>query len=692
MEHLTIKDGDLFLLTDSCGNIEPESETGLYSHDTRYLDMYTVLFNGAPLSYLHCTSQKNYQSTILLTNAAQQGDELQLPAHSIEAKREQIVHRDVFYERITFINYTRTEFVAHITVKFGSHFQDLFEIEGVERKGRGRDLVPAVSPGRVDIGYEGLDHVERRLILTCKEASRTSDGSFTVDVLLPPARPFTIEVNAQTVLDTGSRAVTSFGQALNELKAECEQWLSECASITTNNELLNSAIDRGLRDLNALMLDFGYGPFPAAGIPWFSTLFGRDSLITALQLLPFNPAPAIGVLRTLAHYQGKEKDSHPGEQPGKILHELRRGEMAALGEIPYGQYYGSIDSTPLFLILAAEYYRLTGDRDTIEEIFPAIARCIEWMQSCADPDEDGYTEYSADEKGGLSVQSWKDSPDSLITPDGQIPTGPMAVSEVQGYMYLAKAGAAEMLTALGKGELAGLLRDQARVLKTRFNRDFWMPEKSFFAIALDGEKRQVRTVTSDIGQCLWTGIIDDDKVAPVAERLMAPDMFSGWGIRTMSGSERVYNPISYHNGSIWAHDNSLILWGLVKAGRTEEAGNLAAALIRAAGQFSYSRLPELFCGHDASLESIAPYPVSCSPQAWAAGTPLAVVQAILDLSVDLKNRTITLRPSWPDSVDDIQVRNLAVGSARISFRLSREHGVSDTDLKGFRLLLAQPLE
>jgi glycogen debranching enzyme len=691
MDYLVIKDGDTFLLTDLCGNIHADSEKGLYTHDTRCLDTYVLTLNGKPLSKLHSSCEKNYISVIHLTNDEEVNDgELKLHRESIEVKREQIVRGGVFYERMTFFNYARTDLAVQISLQFGSRFSDLFEARGAVRSSRGKDLPPEVQNGEVTLGYVGLDDVERAVVIRCDKATRTTANRFDVDTLIQPGKPFVLEVVVQPRIDGEAGEVTSFASALKALEADYAAWLSSCMRVSTDNESFNALIHRSLLDLRTLLTDLGDGPFPVAGIPWYAVPFGRDSLITALQMLPFQPEVAKGTLRTLARLQGEKVDAWRAEQPGKILHELRRGEMANVNEVPFQRYYGSIDSTPLFLVLAVEYYRWTNDRRFLEEILPNILRAVEWLDQYADMDGDGFVEYHSADSKGLSVQSWKDSYDSMIHPDGTLGVSPMAVSEVQGYVYHAKVGLSELLPSFGETKLAERLKAEAERLKEQFNDRFWMADKDYFATALDKDKRQIRTVTSDPGHCLWSAIIDADKVDAVVRTLLSPGMFSGWGIRTMSSDEAVYSPISYHNGSVWAHDNALILLGFAKYGQTDAVNTLTEALLRAGLEFRYQRLPELFCGHDASLGFIVRYPVACMPQAWAAGTPLAMFQAILGTKVDVAAKTITLSPTWPAFLSRIQVTNMPVGETRVSFTLDRDKGVVEESLNGYRLCVTQP--
>lgn len=686
MDYMVVKHGDLFLLTDPKGDIQPGSEKGLYTHDTRVLDRYCLTFNGGPLALLHSSCEQDYLSTVYLTNTEEVNDgAVKLHRDSVEVKREQIVRDHVFYERMTFINYAREDVAATIGLTVGSQFNDLFEVRGIKRSARGHDLPPIVEAGHIQLGYVGLDDIERHVHVRCVAATSVSSDKFEIQSILIPDVPLIVEVVIQPEIAGELGTISSFSSALQDLLAEYAEWFEQGTRVTTDCDALNQMIERGLTDLKALTTDIGDGPFLVAGIPWFAVPFGRDSIIAALQLMMFHPEVARGTLRTLARLQGTQVDVSRCEQPGKILHELRRGEMANLNEVPFGRYYGSIDSTPLFLVLVVEYYRMTQDTSLVRELLPNILRAVEWLDTYADVDGDGLVEYHVEASHGLSVQSWKDSYDSMIHPTGEISASPMAVSEVQGYVYHAKAGLAEVLSAVNHDELADHLRHDAELLKERFDDAFWMADKNFYAIALDKDKHLVRTVTSDPGHCLWSGIVPETRVEAIVDRLLSPDMFSGWGIRTMSSSEPVYSPISYHNGSVWAHDNSLILLGLAKYGQTAAVNQLAGALLQASQQFTYQRLPELFCGHASDVGAVVAYPVACNPQAWAAGTPLLLVQAILGIEVFAPDRRIRLNPSWPAFVSRIEVSNLRVGDEVVSFVVERTLGIVEQSTSSFTI-------
>ncbi|MBC7543974.1 MAG: amylo-alpha-1,6-glucosidase, partial [Candidatus Sericytochromatia bacterium] len=474
-----------------------------------------------------------------------------------------------------------------------------------------------------------------------------------------------------------------YGASYKAMKARQANWLNHCTQFDTNDRFFNQWIMRNQMDLGTLVVDSVGGPLITAGIPWYAVPFGRDSLITCLQAMIVQPEIAKGTLRFLAHWQGQEVNDWRDEEPGKILHEVRQGQLANLGKIPHTPYYGTIDATPLFIVLLGEYERWTGDAALIDELWEPMERALTWIDRFGDLDGDGYIEYLCRSPRGLAVQGWKDSHDSVIHLDGRVATGPIALVEVQGYVYHAKRSAARLYRIRGLRAIADRLEQEAADLKARFNRDFFLEDANYYALALDGDKQAVRTITSNPGHGLWSGIIAPDRAMATANWLLAPDMFSGWGIRTVSNEMKAFNPMSYHNGTVWPHDNSIIAKGLADYGYKKEACQILEALYEASWHFPYYRLPELFCGFTRGGELDVPvrYPVACSPQAWAAAGAFMMLQAVLGIEADAANNLLHIHePMLPVSLERLDVRRLRVGQSTIDLRFTRRGTVTGCEV------------
>ncbi|MCG0238842.1 MAG: substrate-binding domain-containing protein [Firmicutes bacterium] len=681
MPELALKEADLFLVCSDNGDVVGGSSAqGLYFRDTRYLSQLELRVSGEPAHLLSASAAENLQMRFYyLGRKIEPSPGDPDPLTSLGIQRRRVIDQGVLYEQIELIQYGTRPVNVQVELRFGADFRDLFEARGMVRPARGVDLPPEVGTDRVILGYRGLDHQVRRTLVVAQTPPAEMDGRRAVWTLsLAAGQRAQLSLAVAPERDGGFPEIRSFNEALERLQRSYAEWLQQTAVVETDNPLVNRTLERSRLDLRALLTDLGYGPMTVAGIPWFAVPFGRDSVITALQTLMLNPSLAVGTLKTLAALQGREVNPARLEEPGKILHEMRSGEMANLGEIPYGRYYGTVDATPLFLVLVGETYRWTGDLELAASLLPQIKAALEWIHKYGDLDGDGFVEYQSDPQG-LKVQSWKDSHDSMAHRSGELASAPMAVSEVQGYVYDAYRKLAPLLrdlAAAGYGDdlaaLAAELEARADALQARFAQAFWMPDRQFYAIALDREKRQVGTVSSNPGHCLWSGIVPPEHRRAVADLLMSDRLFSGWGVRTLAEGETTYNPMSYHNGSVWPHDNAIIALGLKRAGFDEYAARLAEALFKVANYFPYNRLPELFCGHPASEGEPVQYPVACSPQAWAAATPFMLTQAILGLEPDAPRGTLRLRPRLPASIGWMRVQNLRVGRAVVDLEVTRD--------------------
>ncbi|MGE5675470.1 MAG: glycogen debranching N-terminal domain-containing protein [Mycobacterium leprae] len=680
MNRLVSREQDLFLVSDSSGNIGVEKDHGLYARDTRHLSQLELRLNGEPLAYLTAVAGDGEGNRIYLQNNGREPRGLR--RGMISALRRQVLWDGVLHEELTLTNYHREPVSFRLSLDYSADFYDQFEVRGAPRERRGHMLPPRAAKEGVRLTYLGLDEVERSTTLhfapvptSLASTSHGETGSAEARVTGEAVWELTLLPGGNTTLawsigpDEG--APVGFTAAAAALAASYAQWSAACTAVETDHDLLNRVLQRSTNDLRLLLEDRGQGPFPVAGIPWYAVPYGRDSLLTALECLPLNPTLAAGTLRTMAQLQGKMVDPRRQEQPGKIIHELRGGELAILGETPYSRYYGSADSTPLFLLLLARYAAWTGDTALVAELLPNLKAALTWLTTYGDVDGDGFIEFHADQ-WGLKVQSWKDSDDSMSHRTGIPAESPLAVSEVQGYVYAAKRELAPVLRSLGEASLADQLEHEAAALKERFNEAFWMADQQFPAIALDKAKAQVGTVSSDAGHCLLTGILDEAKAAAVAQRLVAPDLFSGWGIRTLSNQEASYNPMRYHNGTVWPHDNALAILGLARYGHAAEANRVIEGLLQAVAHFPLYRMPELWCGYGRDEEAVpVEYPVACSPQAWSAAAPFAFIQAMLGLEADSQAGILYLRPHLPEWLGRIRLRRLRVADSLVDLTVTR---------------------
>ncbi|MFD2613300.1 amylo-alpha-1,6-glucosidase [Paenibacillus gansuensis] len=677
MDYRVIKENDLFLMTEKSGDI-PKGQSaghGLYTKDTRFLSRLETELNGKKLILLSSPADDHDVLTFRLTNPHMEQDgNLLLWRESVEVIRKRFIYQGVLYETCRLTNYYPKAVTFEFSVMFDADFADMFVVRGYHG-GKTGDRIPTVhEPCSFTLGYLGADGLKRttKIQWDSQEARRSKDGKVDFTLTLHPKEYKEISFFVSPGIGGESKPIIPKEEALAKLTEGAAAWNSECTEAATDVPLFNSLWERGKQDLRVLLTDVGYGMFPVAGLPWFAVPFGRDSLIAALQMLSLNPEIAKGTLLTMAAFQGTQEDEWRDEQPGKIMHELRSGELAATKAIPFTPYYGTVDATPLFLLLAAEYYHWTADEELIHRLLPNLKNALAWIERFGDEDQDQFVEYYQKSSKGIANQGWKDSGDSIVHANGDYARAPIALSEVQGYVYQAKTRLAPILRKMGHLEWAEELEQSTKVLQVRFNREFWMEEEQYYAIALDREKRQVRSVTSNPGHLLMSGILPPERADAVAKRLTAPDLFSGYGIRTMSTGSAGYNPMSYHNGSVWPHDNSLCLMGLSSSGYAEESRMVMDGLMQAAVHFEAHRLPELFCGYEAGLNYPVPYPVACSPQAWAAATPVVFLQALLGIRPDAMERTISLRPMLLTGMNELIVNGIKAGKGSLSLRITRE--------------------
>jgi glycogen debranching enzyme len=687
---LAVKEGETFLYSDLAGDLDDRREHGhgLYHRDTRFLSHLRMKLSGRDPVLLSSSSERAYMSYADLTNPELYADgDPAVPQQTLNIRRIRAINGRLF-ERVRVKNYNPRPVQLTISFSMAADFADIFEVRGLRRPSRGHQEPPRVEGRRAEFAYRGEDDVTRRTVVEFSpdpDRLEVVGDRIEVDFVVRLASHQTklISTTVEPVTDGVRPMAIEFDAAVHLLRRSYEDWERESAHIDTDNEVFNQLLVRGLRDLRALYTTTDRGGVMAAGIPWYVAVFGRDALISSHQMLMVNPQPARDALSLLAHYQGQREDPWRDEEPGKILHEIRRGELAGAGQVPHTPYYGSVDATPLFVFLFAQYFRWTGDVDFANQLLPNVRAALEWIDRYGDLDGDGFVEYLCRSPGGIANQGWKDSFDSVVHQDGTLAEGPIALVEVQGYVYMAKLRVANVFDALGDHRTSSRLRQEAEELKDRFNRSFWMEDENYAAAALDGDKRQVRTVVSNPGHCLYSDILDPARAEHVARRLLQPDMFSGWGIRTMSKSATAYNPMSYHNGSVWPHDNALIAAGLKRYGYVKATSRVVTAIFDAAIHADYMRLPELFCGFTRRTpnQPVA-YPVACSPQAWAAGAPLLMLQAILGISARAHENMLTVNhPHLPPWLNVVELRNIRVGNSSISLVFRREG-----EITGFSLL------
>ena len=608
------------------------------------------------------------------------------------------------FEELALTNYSTQPVEFELSLSFEADFADLFEIRGRVREKTGtllrsmrltedaaepistasttasttaNDGVMTGDGSELTLAYQGVDHLlmESRIKFYQRQPDQLRGYTAIWHLALQPQATEVLGYRLQPFLDGHPASLVGLPATLSQAVAaetmEEQQWREGVTCIRTDNRALNDIIERAEQDTYLLGQTFGDGKILSAGIPWFATLFGRDSLIAAMQTLMFNPALARQTLTVLAEYQGQSQDDWREEEPGKILHELRFGEMSRSGEVPHTPYYGSVDATPLWLMLYADYYAWKGDRTLLEDLWDNALAAMDWIDRSSE--KTGYVTYECRSPGGLRNQGWKDSGDCIVDAHGQVATGAIALSEVQGYVYAAKMRLAPLAELMQRLDLRDRWYHQAQVLKARFERDFWLPKKGYVALALDGQGEPVDSITSNPGHCLGMGILSDEKARSVAERLQAPDMFNGWGIRTLSSSSPAYNPMGYHVGSVWPHDNGMIAAGLRSLGHIEQALEIAQGIFDMTSVQPYQCPPELFCGFERTANNRpVRYPVACSPQAWATGTVFQLLQLMVNLVPDVANNCLRIvQPTLPASVSYMSINNFKVGQTLLDLEFER---------------------
>jgi glycogen debranching enzyme len=694
---LTLKDDDLFLITDTLGSIAESSEEnadaslGLFCRDTRFLSRLELQINGQSPVLLSSTAHQGFVLSVLCANPTLES----LAAETVGIQRELVLNGALF-EELKITNYSTDPVQFELSLSFDADFADLFEVRGAHRDRRGQFLQPVppsaveengLSPesvaawqaeqGELAIAYQGLDGLvmESRIEFAHRPPDRIYGRTAIWHIELNSHETQHLGYRLHLLTDGQSTSTVAVPATLRQARAaesmEEEEWRHRATQIRSDNRAFNQVIERAEQDLYLLRQTIGKDKVLSAGVPWFSTLFGRDSIIAAAQTLILDPSIARQTLSTLAHYQGKVDDDWREEEPGKILHELRFGEMARCGEVPHTPYYGTVDATPLWIMLYADYYAWTHDYETLERLWPNALAAMDWVDR--NLAQTGYLAYLRRSPRGLRNQGWKDSDNCIVDRQGKMAEGAIALCEVQGYVYAAKIRLSEVARMKKRIDLADRWEEEARALKARFNRDFWMPDQDYYALALDGNGRQVDSISSNPGHCLGLGILMPERAKSVAERLQAPDMFSGWGIRTLSSHSPAYNPMGYHLGSVWPHDNGLISMGLRSLGLVDQALEVAQGLIDMTLLQPYQRPPELFCGYERPNDGQpVRYPVACSPQAWASGTIFQLLHMMINLVPEASsNQLRIIDPALPEFIDHLSLENLQVAGTLLDLEFER---------------------
>jgi glycogen debranching enzyme len=696
--NLTLIEGKTFLSTTLSGDIMPPGapDAGLFYDDTRFLSRLELRVGGYRTVVLSSSTEQTFVSQIeLTTGQITLRETYEIPENTVHIRREQLLASDIFYDHLTFENFNFHDVMLDIELAFEADFMDVFQVRGVARQHLGHYYKPIVHRDSIIFHYCGLDGVTRDALIRFSPEPEQVDGTTAVWRLpLAPFKRFQLQCTVVPQVDgkQGRAGRPDYTQQLRLRREAFAAWESHSTHFNSSNRFFDQMVNTAKGDFHALQIPEGKEHVIAAGIPWFATMFGRDSILAAYQSLLLSPDLAAETLRVLARFQGKERDDWRDEAPGKILHEFREGEMTRANEVPFSPYYGSVDSTPLWLVLLSETYNWTADEALVHELLPHAYRALEWIDRYGDLDGDGFVEYQRCSKRGLANQGWKDSWDAILHRNGDVAQAPIALCEVQGYVYEAKYRMASLLRAFGDAVTAERLKREANEMAKRFEKAFWMPGRNFYALALDGEKRQVQVVSSNPGHLLFTRMLSQERARAVTQRFMKPDMFSGWGWRTLSQEERVFNPLSYHRGSVWPHDNSIVAHGMALYEFREPAKEVFDALFQAALNFRDTRLPELFCGIERrEYDEPVQYPVSCSPQAWASGAVFLFLTSVLGIRPSAQRRELNIvTPTLPSFLDQLNIRNLKVGASRVDLDFTRRGErtfCNVVDISGDKLLV-----
>ncbi len=657
-------------------------EQGLYHDGTRFLSRLEFLFEGErPLLLSSNVTNDNLLITADLANAdILKNDGHMIPRGSLHVLRSKFLWEGICYEQIKISNFSAVPITLNMEFKYEADFADIFEVRGEVRANKGKLLPPVFKEKSVTLPYEGLDNIARRTRLIFSHTPTTFTGtSATFEITIAGGENFEFKTTTYCEMENIYRPEFNFTSALGHARSAQDAIFTDECHIVTSNQQFNELIERSISDMRMLLTNEGGNLYPYAGIPWYSTPFGRDGIITALMTLWINPDIATGVLKFLAARQATSFNAEQDAEPGKIIHELRFGEMSNTGELPFGKYYGSVDSTPLFVVLAGQHLKRTGDFQFALTLWPIIENALKWIDEHADLDGDGFIEYQRRTEFGLTNQGWKDSVDSVFHANGELAETPIALCEAQAYAYQAKTEAAWMAETLGMRQQAMELHVQAREIRKQFERIFWDEEMHCYILALDGKKEPCRIKASNMGHCLFSGMISKKRAKLVTKLLMSPEFNSGWGIRTVAKGQSRYNPMSYHNGSIWPHDNAMIAHGMSRYGFKEDAAEIMSQMFHLSLNVDLARLPELICGFkNRPGDGPTLYPVACSPQAWASAAPLSLLQSCLGLSINAgKSRIFLNTPVLPDFLDSVRIHNLKVGEGSIDLHFKRHrHDVS----------------